>query len=221
MYCNSLQVSVTSFFPTKNRALQPPQKSDTHTASGWLGHWANWQGSTKQKTLGLSGGQMHGHLFLGTHVLLASSMTCPLGHSHLRTHCLVHIGFGLVQVAGQAEAHSLNTWPLTGHSGGRGKVTWSACDQRKYLLGGGHLSLGTHVLLASSMTCPLGHSHLATHSSVHIGLGIVQLGGQAEPHSVNTWPLTGHFGAREGGCKLRYVQTQHDITVVLCMITSH
>ncbi len=55
-----LHVSVTSFFPMKNLALHPPQKSATQTASGWAGQVANMQGSTKQETRGLSGGQVGG-----------------------------------------------------------------------------------------------------------------------------------------------------------------
>ncbi len=43
-------------------------------------------------------------------------MTWPWGHSHLATHCLVQNGFGSVQLGGQADPHSLNICPLTGHS---------------------------------------------------------------------------------------------------------
>ena len=56
----SPHVSVTSSPSSKNLALQPPQKSETHLALGWAGHLANWQGSTKQLTGGLSGGQVGG-----------------------------------------------------------------------------------------------------------------------------------------------------------------
>ena len=49
---------MTSFPFSKNLALQPPQKSDTHVALGCAGHFANLQGSTKQLTGGLSGGQV-------------------------------------------------------------------------------------------------------------------------------------------------------------------
>ena len=38
-----------------------------------------------------------------------------MGHSHLGTHWRVHGGFGVVQLAGHADPHSLKTWPLTGH----------------------------------------------------------------------------------------------------------
>ena len=56
-----LQDLVTSLpLSSKNLALQPPQKSDTHLASGWAGHEVTWQGSAKQFTVGLSGGQVGG-----------------------------------------------------------------------------------------------------------------------------------------------------------------
>ena len=50
----------------------------------------------------------------------------------------------------------------------------------------GHLSLRTHLLVNSLMTVPLGHSQRGTHCLVQMGLGVVQLGGQADPHSLNT-----------------------------------
>lgn len=59
-----------------------------------------------------------GHLFRGTHWFFCSLMTCPAGHSHLATHCLVQIGLGVVQFAGHAEPHSLNICPLAGQEGG-------------------------------------------------------------------------------------------------------
>lgn len=57
--------------------------------------------------------------------------------------------------------------------------------------GGGHSLPRTQVLVVSSMTLPLGHSQRATHGLVHMGLGVVQFGGQADPHLVKTWPFTG------------------------------
>ena len=50
-----------------------------------------------------------GHLFvLRTHMFVSSLMTVPLGHSQRGTHCLVHIGLGVVQLGGQADPHLLN-----------------------------------------------------------------------------------------------------------------
>ena len=76
-----------------------------------------------------------------------------------------------MQFAGQAEPHSVKICPFTGHV---------------------HFSGRTQELVASSITVPLGHSHPGTHWRVQIGLGLVQVGGQAEPHLVKTWPFTGH-----------------------------
>ena len=50
----------------------------------------------------------------------------------------------------------------------------------------GQLLIGTHLFVSSLMTVPLGHSQRGTHCLVQMGLGVVQLGGQADPHSLNT-----------------------------------
>ena len=47
------------------------------------------------------------------------------------------------------------------------------------------------MLVTSLMTVSPGHSQRATHSLVQKGMGMVQLGGQADPHSVKSWPTTG------------------------------
>ena len=50
----------------------------------------------------------------------------------------------------------------------------------------------THFFLLLSSTFPLGHWQRGTHCSVQMGLGLVQVGGQAEPQRLNCWPSTGH-----------------------------
>jgi len=55
-----------------------------------------------------------------------------------------------------------------------------------------HWFTGTHLFFLSSITFPLGHSQRATHCRVQIGEGLVQFGGQAEPHLVKSCPSTGH-----------------------------
>ena len=56
----------------------------------------------------------------------------------------------------------------------------------------GHWLTGTHLFFLSSITSPLGHSQRATHCLVQMGVGLVQLGGQADPQRVKSWPSTGH-----------------------------
>ena len=41
-------------------------------------------------------------------------MTFLPGHSHRAMHCSVQIGFGSIQVEGQAEPQLVKTWPFTG-----------------------------------------------------------------------------------------------------------
>lgn len=114
------QLLVTSFpLASKNLALHPPQKSDLHLALGWAGHFVNMQGSTKQFTRGFPGGQVgtgvvSGHSSSVTQEFEVTSMTIPLGHSQRATHCLVQMGLGVVQLAGQAEPQLVNIWPFTG-----------------------------------------------------------------------------------------------------------
>ena len=55
-----------------------------------------------------------------------------------------------------------------------------------------HWLTATHLFFLLSITFPLGHSQRATHCRVQIGEGLVQFGGQAEPHLVKSWPSTGH-----------------------------
>ncbi len=51
----------------------------------------------------------------------------------------------------------------------------------------------THFPAVSSSSVPRGHWQPTTHWSVqNTGPGSAQVGGQAVPHSVNTWPLMGH-----------------------------
>ena len=45
-----------------------------------------------------------------------SLITVFLGHSQRATHCLVQIGLGVVQLAGQAEPQVVKSWPFTGQS---------------------------------------------------------------------------------------------------------
>ena len=49
--------------------------------------------------------------------------------------------------------------------------------------------------LSPSSTVPWGHWQPSTHWRVQVGLGLSQVGGQAEPHSMYTWPSTGHSGS--------------------------
>ena len=58
-------------------------------------------------------------------------------------------------------------------------------NKKKFLPLGQSLT-GTHLFVSSLMTVPLGHSQRGTHCLVQMGLGVVQLGGQADPHSLNT-----------------------------------
>ena len=68
---------------------------------------------------------------------------------------------------------------------------------KQILPGLGQSLVGTQELVASLITVPEGHSQRTTHWSVHMGFGVVQLAGQAEPQSVVNWPRTGQ--AEEGG----------------------
>jgi len=61
----------------------------------------------------------------------------------------------------------------------------------------GHWLAGTHLFFFSSITWPLGHSQRATHCVVQMGMGLVQLGGQAEPQLVKSWPSTGHSAMKQ------------------------
>ena len=56
----------------------------------------------------------------------------------------------------------------------------------------GQLAGGIHLFPTVSRTVPLGHVQPLTHCRVHIGFGLAQVGGQAEPQLLNTWPWIEH-----------------------------
>ena len=116
-----------------------------------------------------------------THLFCLSSSTVPRGHWQPITHCKVHIpGLGLLQVGGHAVPHEVNSWPSISHFGFFVLLHWS---------------LVTHLFCSSSSTVPWGHWQPITHCKVHIpGLGLLQVGGHAVPHEVNSWPSISHFG---------------------------
>ena len=59
---------------------------------------------------------VEGHSVKLTQIMLTSSRTIGLGHTHLWVHCKVHCGVGSSQVALHAGAHVRNTWPGISHS---------------------------------------------------------------------------------------------------------
>ncbi len=77
----NLHWSVTSLLPTKNRAKQPPQLSNKHSAFGTLGQFVTVHGLIKQNTGGFPGGQLP-QSSESTHFATLLSNTVPLGQLH-------------------------------------------------------------------------------------------------------------------------------------------
>lgn len=62
----------------------------------------------------------------------------------------------------------------------------------------GHFVMGRQALVTVSIRVSPGHSQRATQCVLQMGLGVLQLGAQAEPHKVKSWPRTGQ-SVMEGG----------------------